>query len=70
MENPKPLAQRLGKALMIAGFIVLLGAGGALLFWRDADFPVGAVGRQMLLVGLGTYVVGRILHWQGRRGRM
>ncbi len=69
-EPPKSLAQRLGWALMISGFVLLFAAGAILLFWRDAAIIDGAMARQMIVVGLGLYIVGRILNWQGRRGRM
>ena len=66
--GPKSGPRKLGLVLMVAGFVILALAAAALIFQSRGTFPVGNAGRHLLIVGLGVYIMGRLLFWQGRRG--
>jgi len=57
----KTRAEKIGLGLMIAGFVVLLGAGICVFLQSRGTLPPGNVPRHLLIVGLGIYFIGRIL---------
>lgn len=65
LDNPK--SGKLGMGLMITGFVVLALAAAALIFQSRGTLPPGNIGRHLLIVGLGIYVIGRLIYWQKRR---
>ena len=67
MTLQKPKSGKLGMGLMIAGFVVLALSAVALVFQSRGTLPPGNVGRHLLIVGLGIYIIGRLVYWQGRR---
>ena len=70
MKPQKTRSEKAGLALMIGGFVVLVLAGTALVFQSRGALPPGNIGRHLLIVGLGVYIMGRLLFWQGRRSRL
>jgi flagellar basal body-associated protein FliL len=60
---------KLGLILMITGFVILVLAAAAMFFQSRGTLPAGNAGRHLMIVGLGVYIMGRLLFWQGRRGR-
>lgn len=69
MTPDKPKSGKLGMGLMITGFVVLALAALALVFQSRGALPPGNVGRHLLIVGLGIYIIGRLIYWQKRRMR-
>jgi predicted membrane channel-forming protein YqfA (hemolysin III family) len=65
LDNPKP--GKLGMILMIAGFVVLALSAVAMIFQSRGTLPPGNFGRHLMIVGLGIYIIGRLIYWQKRR---
>jgi hypothetical protein len=65
LEKPKP--GKLGLILMIAGFTVLALAAVSMVLQSRGALPPGNIGRHLLIVGLGIYIIGRLVYWQKRR---
>ena len=67
LHQIQPKSGKLGMILMVAGFIVLALAAAALIFQSRGTLPPGNIGRHLLIVGLGIYIIGRLIYWQKRR---
>jgi hypothetical protein len=67
----KTAREKIGWRYMIAGFVIIMLAGGAYYFAPRSPNPVlyGLVGNYLMAAGLIVYVVGRILRWRGRAKR-
>jgi hypothetical protein len=71
---PKPeksSAEKVGLILMIAGFgLILLAAFVAIPRTGNNAYAAWApFANHLILGGLSVYVLGRVLRWQGKRGR-
>lgn len=68
LDSPNPAKPgKLGLVLMIGGFAVLALAAVSLVLQSRGTLPPGNIGRHLLLVGLGIYIVGRLVYWQKRK---
>jgi hypothetical protein len=67
LDQGNPKSGKLGMGLMITGFVVLALAATALVFQSRGSLPPGNIGRHLLIVGLGIYIIGRLIYWQKKR---
>jgi hypothetical protein len=60
-RREKTRSEKIGLALMVSGFVVLVFAGICVVLQSRGSLPPGSAPRHLLLVGLGVYFIGRIL---------
>ena len=58
----KTTSEKAGLSFMVAGFVVLLGAGICVVLQTRGILPPGNIPRHLLILGLCVYFVGRILY--------
>jgi len=69
MTSNAPKPGKLGLILMVSGFVVLALAAASLVFQSRGALPPGNIGRHLLIVGLGIYIIGRLVYWRKRRAK-
>lgn len=67
----KSAREKTGWRYMIAGFVVILLAGGVYYYAPRSAAPeaFSTLGNYLMAAGLVLYVVGRVLRWRSRRNQ-